>query len=66
MARGKELLTAKQVEHAKPKEKEFNLADGGGLYLRIKPNGNKVWLFNYYRPHDKKRRANLKIGGIRI
>ena len=64
MARGKELLSAKQVEHAKPKEKEFNLADGGGLYLRIKPNGNKVWLFNYYRPHDKKRRANLKIGSF--
>ena len=61
MARGKELLNAKQVEHAKPKEKEFNLADGGGLYLRVKPSGSKVWLFNYYRPYTKKR-ANLKIG----
>lgn len=61
MARGKELLNAKQVEHAKPKEKEFNLADGGGLYLRVKPSGNRIWLFNYYRPYTKKR-ANLKIG----
>lgn len=61
MARGKELLNAKQVEHAKPKEKEFNLADGGGLYLRVKPSGAKIWLFNYYRPYTKKR-ANLKIG----
>jgi len=61
MARGIELLNAKQVKYAKPKEKEFNLADGGGLYLRIKPTGTKVWLFNYYRPYSKKR-ANLKIG----
>lgn len=61
MRRGKELLNAKQIEHAKPKEKEFNLADGGGLYLRVKPSGAKVWLFNYYRPYTKKR-ANLKIG----
>jgi integrase len=61
MGRGKELLNAKQVEHAKPKVKEFNLADGGGLYLRVKPTGSKVWLFNYYRPYTKKR-ANLKIG----
>jgi integrase len=61
MARGKELLNAKKVEHAKPKEKEFNLADGGGLYLRVRPSGSKVWLFNYYRPYTKKR-ANLKIG----
>ncbi len=61
MGRGKELLNAKQVEHAKPKEKEFNLADGGSLYLRVKPSGTKIWLFNYYRPYTKKR-ANLKIG----
>lgn len=61
MGRGKELLNAKQIEHAKPKEKEFNLTDGGGLYLRVKPSGAKVWLFNYYRPYTKKR-ANLKIG----
>lgn len=61
MGRGKELLNPKQVEHAKPKEKEFNLTDGGGLYLRVKPSGAKVWLFNYYRPYTKKR-ANLKIG----
>lgn len=63
MGRGKELLNAKQIEHAKPKEKEFNLADGGGLYLRVKPSGAKVWLFNYYRPYTKKR-ANLTLGNF--
>ncbi len=28
-------LTARQVETAKPKEKTYKLADGGGLYLEI-------------------------------
>ncbi len=35
--------------------------DGEGLKLRVKPNGSKLWLFNYYRPHTKKR-ANLGFG----
>lgn len=29
-------LTARQVETAKPKEKPYKLADGGGLYLLVK------------------------------
>jgi hypothetical protein len=51
-------LTDTQV---KPKAKEYNLVDGGGLALRVKPNGSKLWLFNYYRPYSKKR-ANLSLG----
>jgi integrase len=58
MGRAKEILNAKQIQNAKPKEKEFKLADGGGLYLMVKPSGTKVWLFNYYRPYTRKR-ANL-------
>lgn len=54
-------LTNTQIKQAKPKEKEFNLADGGGLYLRIKPSGAKLWLFNYSRPVSKKR-ANMSLG----
>ena len=30
-----------------PQVKEYNLADGDGLYLRVKPNGSKLWLFNF-------------------
>jgi integrase len=41
--------------------KEYNLADGKGLYLRVKPNGSKLWLFNYTKPFTKKR-ANLSLG----
>ncbi|MDQ7049369.1 MAG: integrase domain-containing protein [Enterobacterales bacterium] len=54
-------LSPTQVAHAKPKEKEYNLVDGKGLSLRIKPNGTKIWLFNYYHPFTKKR-SNISIG----
>ena len=61
MARKTAPLTNTQVNQAKPKDKEYNLTDGEGLMLRIKPNGSKLWLFNYYRPYSKKR-ANLSVG----
>ena len=32
-------LTATAVKQAKPKDKPYKLADGGGLYLHVKPNG---------------------------
>ena len=57
----KDKLTDSKLRTAKPEDKEYNLSDGDGLYLRIKPNGNKMWLFNYYRP-DNKKRANLSFG----
>ncbi len=40
-------LTATAVKQAKPKPKPYKLADGGGLYLHVKPNGTKAWRFNY-------------------
>ncbi len=61
MARITTPLTNTEVKQAKPKEKEYNLADGEGLQLRVKVNGSKLWLFNYYRPYTKKR-ANLGFG----
>jgi len=38
-------LNAKLIEHLKPKEKEFRLPDGEGLFLRVRPSGAKSWLF---------------------
>jgi len=61
MARTTKPLTNTEVQKAKPKEKEFNLVDGNGLALRVKPNGSKLWIFNYYRPYTKKR-TSLSIG----
>ena len=39
-------LTATAVKQAKPKPKPYKLADGGGLYLHVKPNG-KYWRYKY-------------------
>ena len=39
------MLTYAEVKAAKAKEKDYALSDGNGLYLRIWPNGKKVWLF---------------------
>lgn len=61
MARITKPLTNTEVQQAKPKIKEFNLVDGNGLALRIKPNGSKLWIFNYYRPFTKKR-TSLSLG----
>lgn len=61
MSRITKPLTATEVSSAKPEEKEYTLRDGGGLYLRIKPNGSKIWLFDYYRPITKKR-TNMGFG----
>ncbi|ARN73299.1 integrase domain-containing protein [Oceanicoccus sagamiensis] len=54
-------LTNTEVKQSKPKDKEYNLADGGGLALRVKPIGSKLWLFNYTHPQTRKR-ANISLG----
>ena len=40
-------LTATQVKQAKPGEKVYKLADGGGMYLQIHPNGARYWRHDY-------------------
>ncbi|EKI0836360.1 integrase arm-type DNA-binding domain-containing protein, partial [Salmonella enterica] len=40
-------LNARQVDTAKPKEKPYKLADGGGLYLLVNPNGSRYWRLKY-------------------
>ncbi len=40
-------LTQLQIVHAKPSAAPYKLADGGSLYLLVKPNGTKTWRMNY-------------------
>ncbi|MGC9519031.1 MAG: tyrosine-type recombinase/integrase [Desulfuromonadaceae bacterium] len=40
-------LTNTAVKNAKPKEKQYKLFDGQGLFLIVKPNGAKWWRFKY-------------------
>ena len=61
MARTAKPLTNTEVQQAKPKGKEFDLVDGDGLAFRVKPNGSKLWILNYYRPYTRKR-TSLSLG----
>lgn len=61
MAKTTKPLTNTEVKNAKPKEKITSLFDGDGLQLRVKPNGSKLWLFNYQHPFTKKR-ISLSFG----
>jgi integrase len=54
-------LSDTQVKQAKSKEKEYTLADGNGLQLRVRPNGSKLWILKYSQPYTKKR-TNLGLG----
>ncbi len=48
-------LTNTEVDKSKPKEKEYTLSDGYGLFLLVLPSGVKTWRFNYTRPFTQKR-----------
>ncbi|MCD6617033.1 integrase domain-containing protein [Aeromonas veronii] len=57
----KDTLSDSKIKAAKPGDKEYTLGDGEGLQLRVTPTGSKLWVFKYYRPHDKKR-TNMSFG----
>lgn len=40
-------LTDTAIRNARPREKRFKLADGGGLYLLVNERGNKLWRMDY-------------------
>ena len=61
MANSTRPLTNTEVKNSKAKLKDYSLADGSGLYLRVRPNGSKLWIFNYAKPFTKKR-TNLSLG----
>ena len=41
-------LTDKRIDQAKPKLKEYALADSHGLMVVVKPNGKKYWIHRFY------------------
>jgi integrase len=40
-------LPAPDVKNAKAKDKAYKLADGGGMYLLVNPDGSKYWRMGY-------------------
>src|SRR5688500_9373776 len=51
-------LTDVTVRTAKPREKQYKLADAGGLYLLVTPSGGRLWRFKY-RIHGIERKLAL-------
>lgn len=47
MARAITPLTATQIKTSKPKDKDYKLTDGGGLYLLVTRAGGKHWKLKY-------------------
>ena len=51
-------LTDTACKNAKPAVKSYKRFDGGGLYLEVMPNGNKLWRLKY-RFMGKEKRFSL-------
>ena len=51
------MLTQAEIDKAKPKEKEYTLSDGNGLYLVVKPSGGKSWIARIYNRNKEIRRG---------
>ena len=41
------MLSALKVKTAKPAERAYKLADSGGLFLLVQPNGSKLWRYKF-------------------
>ncbi|WP_336139783.1 integrase arm-type DNA-binding domain-containing protein [Acinetobacter ursingii] len=55
MARLIQPLKDTQCASAKPKEREYTLQDGNGLYLRIRESGAKTWMYRYLNKRNNER-----------
>ena len=40
-------LTDISIKNAKPRERDYKLADGGGLYLLVTVSGGKLWRLKF-------------------
>ena len=54
-------LTDTAIRKAKPAAKPLKMADGGGLYLLLRPDGARWWRWDYRRPVTGKRNT-LSLG----
>lgn len=53
-------LSDTAARKAKPEEKPYKMADGGGMYLEVMPNGSKYWRMKY-RFNGKEKRLALGV-----
>lgn len=65
------LLTNKIIDGARPKAKQYKLADSQGLYITIMPGGTKSWRFDYklegkYKTHVFGRYPEIGLAHARL
>lgn len=53
-------LTDVAIRNAKPREKAYKLAAGGGLYLLVTPDGGKYWRLKYRSPVERNKKGKPK------
>jgi hypothetical protein len=56
-------LNAKVVQHAPTKDQEYKLSDGKGLFLRVRTNGTKSWLY-CFRLQGDRQTIRMTLGSI--
>lgn len=54
------MLTNAEIRSAKPKVSRYKLADGGGMYLLVQPDGRRYWRMDY-RFNGKRRTLALGV-----
>lgn len=54
-------LTQLQVRNAKPADKVYKLADGGGLYLEVTPKGSKLWRMKFRQLDGTENRLSFGV-----
>lgn len=59
MAKTIKPLNPSQVDRAKPKDKDYNLFDGDGMYLLVRHSGTKVWMLRFKDDFDKVYKVKL-------
>lgn len=52
-------LNITAIERSTGKDAPYLLNDGGGLYLKVCPNGRKVWLYRYRDEGERERKVTL-------
>ena len=57
-------LTSKEIDNALPRDKEYRMHDGDGLFLRIRPSGSKSWLFSFSLPGNRQL-FRMPIGALK-
>lgn len=60
MSKKRDALNDVRIRMAKPKEKPYKMADGGGLYLFVTPAGGKLWRMD--QRNDQGRWNTLSLG----